>query len=59
MLLGALGSSAKVIAHKSEHECESKRAVDEEVAMAFHLASILWVEVNSMSVKGERGVAEK
>jgi hypothetical protein len=42
-----------------QHEYERQRAMDQQIAVAFDVSSVAWVEVYKMSVEGKSGEAEK
>jgi hypothetical protein len=42
-----------------QHEYEREGAMDQQIAVAFDVTSVVWVEVYKMSVEGKSGEAEK
>ena len=49
----------EVASDESEHEGQRQRAVDEQIAVAFDVATVLGVEMDSVGVPREGGVAEE
>jgi hypothetical protein len=48
-----------VMLRSVQQEYQGERAMDEQIAVTFDVASIVWIEVNEMGVKGESGEAEQ
>jgi hypothetical protein len=48
-----------VMLRSIQQEYQGERAMDEQIAVTFDVASIVWIEVNEMGVEGESGEAEQ
>lgn len=45
----------KVSLEARKQQCQSQRAMDKEIPIAFHLLGIRFVEVNQMGIESESG----